>query len=398
MINKVNRVVNRVGRIIILLLSTAISILLSRLYGVEVVGQYTYLMTTITILVLLISFGTNQSMLANFSKDTVKELISTNIKLYFLTFFSVFLVVFVLYKAEMIFKSKELSFVLLILTLSFLQAISNIFKKRFIVEDKIYIYYYFDIVQYLLLISGIVTFYLLGYSKMVYILLSVYLLFSTIVLWLSRKDISFANIITSVIKKEYFTASFLVFVSSLFLTLAYKYSIFIYEADFSKSTLGYYAVVMFLIDGITLFLASVMFADINRFKNASSSFLLKYTGKFLLVALIVTLVVDVVGYKLLEMVYQVNAKEVEDMLNIMKYSISIVLVLKIVQNYFIMNKLYAYYLYNSIVFITFLFVSNYFYKGYFESVLYNYIISLFVTTVFSIVLYAKSRQVVNHVI
>jgi hypothetical protein len=155
---------------------------------------------------------------------------------------------------------------------------------------------------------------------------------------------------------------------------------------------------MFLIDGITLFLASVMFADINRFKNASGSFLLKYTGKFLLASLIVTLVVDIVGYKLLEMVYKVNDKEVEEMLNIMKYSISIVLVLKIVQNYFIMNKLYAYYLYNSVVFITFLVVSNYFHKGYFESVLYNYLFSLFVTTVFAIILYIKTRQVVNDVI
>lgn len=394
----INSMIARTGRIIILLLSIAISILMSRLYGVEMVGQYTYLMTTITILVLLIVFGTNQSILSNFSKETIPELVGTNIKLYIFTFSSIFFLTMALHEVGLVFDDKSQLFIFLVLIISFLQSITNIFKSSFVVEDKIHLYYYMDMLQYLLIIAGIVLFYIFGYKQIVYMLLYVYIIFGTVIIWINRKNISLINTVKSTIKKEYFISSFVMFISTLLLMLSYKYNIFIFEEDFSKEILGYYAIVMFLIDGITLFLVSIMFADINKFKNAENVFLLWYIGKFMLVSLIVIGFVDLFGYKLLQMVYHVSALEVKEMLSIMKYSIGVVILLKIVQNYFLMNKLYKYYLVNAISFIAILLLVNYFNAGTFENVLFNYITSLCATTLFAIMLYTKVRQGTSHVV
>jgi len=384
----ISNIVSRLGKVIILFLSMLLTMVVSRLYGVEFVGQYTYLMTILTILVLLISFGTNQSMLANFSKETIQTLVDTNIKLYLLTFICTVLGLFLLYNFEIIFDDKNIKFLVVILIISFIQAISNIFKNKCVVEDKIYLYYYYDILQYSLLILGVVIFYFLSYDDLLYILLSIYIFFSVIILFLNKSLINFAGIIRANTKKEYFTSSFLVFVSTLFLTLSHKYNVFIYESKYSEEILGLYVIAMFLIDGIVLFLASLMFADINKFKEANTSFILKYSARYLFVSVLMIVFIDLFGYKLLQVIYHVSDPRLEIILSIIKYSVVVVLILKIIQNYFIMNKLYKYYLFNSIVFIFTLMMANYLNRGTFEYVLYNYLSALLVTTMLAVFLYS----------
>ena len=65
------KTVQRFGRIATFALSFLISLVIVRLYGTEVMGNYTYLMTIITFLILLVSFGTNQTILSSFEKSNI---------------------------------------------------------------------------------------------------------------------------------------------------------------------------------------------------------------------------------------------------------------------------------------------------------------------------------------
>jgi len=389
------KIVQRFGRIATFALSFLISLIIVRLYGTEVMGNYTYLMTIITFLILLVSFGSNQTILSSFEKSNVDKAIKINIKLYLFTFTLLLIIGSVLMYFNMILKEKDFYYLLILFSVVFIAAISNIFKYTSIVKEKVEEFYFIDIGLYLSLLSCISVFSYLNID-ILFVIATAYTLFFILFYFIYKSEIHIKEILFDTkLEMSYLKNSFYSLLATVFLMLSYKFNIFYIEANYTKSELGLYVISMIMIDTIIMFLASFMLVDINKLKNSNFIYIGKYIGKYIALSILILIFINFYGYQVLELVYDVNDRRIEEFLNIMKFTIPVILVLKVIQNYFIINNKIKIYLLSGFIFLVSLLIINNLNRGDVYTIMYNYVYSSIIVVIFSLIFFLYSKKEVT---
>jgi O-antigen/teichoic acid export membrane protein len=386
------KTVQRFGRIATFALSFLISLVIVRLYGTEVMGNYTYLMTIITFLILLVSFGTNQTILSSFEKSNIDKAIKVNIKLYLFTFTVLAIVTSILMYFNMILKEKDFYYLLILFSVVFIAAISNIFKYTSIVKEKVEEFYFIDIGLYLSLLICILIFSCFNIDILFTIAIA-YAFYFILFYFIYKRDIHIKEILFDTkIEVSYLKNSFYSLLATAFLMLSYKFNIYYIEASYSKLELGLYVISMIIIDTIIMFLASFMLVDINKLKKSNFFYIGKYIGKYIVLSILILIFINFYGYQVLELVYNVNDRRIEEFLNIMKFTIPIILILKVIQNYFIINNKIKIYLLNGFIFFISLLIINGLNKGDILIVMHNYVYSSILVVAFSLVSFVYIKK------
>ena len=386
------KTVQRFGRIATFALSFLISLVIVRLYGTEVMGNYTYLMTIITFLILLVSFGTNQTILSSFEKSNIDKAIKVNIKLYLFTFTVLAIVTSILMYFNMILKEKDFYYLLILFSVVFIAAISNIFKYTSIVKEKVEEFYFIDIGLYLSLLICILIFSCFNIDILFTIAIA-YAFHFILFYFIYKRDIHIKEILFDTkIEVSYLKNSFYSLLATAFLMLSYKFNIYYIEASYSKLELGLYVISMIIIDTIIMFLASFMLVDINKLKKSNFFYIGKYIGKYIVLSILILIFINFYGYQVLELVYNVNDRRIEEFLNIMKFTIPIILILKVIQNYFIINNKIKIYLLNGFIFFISLLIINGLNKGDILIVMHNYVYSSILVVAFSLVSFVYIKK------
>ena len=379
----------RFGRIFLLGTSLLVTLLISRLYGVETIGEYNLFMTNITLMTTLITFGTNQSMLGYFDESSLGTMFNINIKLYLGVFITSIIVLFL---GNFFFKLDS-SLILCLILCAGLSSFSQIIKNTQIIINKVHVFYVFDLVLYFLIIATISLFYLLKLKLSIITIISLpYLVFGIYIVQKSIPYINYRSLIKSKIDKIYFKDSLKTLMATLVLMLSYKANVYLIEWQCGTKQLGFYAISNVLVDGIVLLLTSMMLPDFNLIKKLNFKFLKKYLFKYLMFSMGALVCVIIVGSTILSLIYNIEEDQLLPILKYLGFVIPLLTFLKIFQNIFILNKRMNFYLYVSVLLLISICVFNLVFKGGISMIICNYIVSLIIALIFAIVLFCKNRS------
>lgn len=346
-------IISKLGRPIALLLSIAVSAIIGRTMGEAALAEYGVFLGYVSLLGVFITGGVGQTMLAEFSNDETYVAVHYASVICLITS-SIVLMCYGL--TNLIFDLT--SFYLMVVLVAIVQAFIVIYKTSQVLNNKIHIFYVVDFLTYGGLACLILVFNYFDLKSVAALVFTAYLLVFLGVVSTFPKNfkhkLEYVNLLGLMRKGGWAIISVLATYASL------KFNIII-AADyfnFDVILISYLVLSMIIVDGVTLFITSFLFADINKIKNKEVTFLSCYF-KYAAVAIIFTILVYFIGVDIVIYIYDVSLpKYFRKLSEVLIWSIPALVVLKVVNYFFLLDKSYFLYVFSGLFFLVLLIVSN----------------------------------------
>jgi hypothetical protein len=380
-------IISKLGRPLALLLSIAVTAIISRTMGEAALAEYGIFLGYVSLLGIFVTGGVGQTMLAEFSNDETSEAVHYASVICLITSF----IVLVCYGlVHLIFDLK--SFYLIVVLVAIVQAFIVIYKTAQVLNNKIHVFYIVDFLTYVGLVFIILIFSYFNFKSVALLVFIAYLLVFLGLISTFPKCFKYKLVYANLLGIMRKGGGAMISVAATYCCLKFNTIIAADYFNFDIILISYLVLSMIIVDGVTLFITSFLFADINKIKNKEVTFLSCYF-KYAAVAVIFTILVYFIGVDIVIYIYDVSLPEYfRKISEVLMWSIPPLVVLKVVSYFFLLDKAYLLYMFNGLFFLTLLIVLNIIFTQSVENMALLFVIASSVTALVMGVVYAVREQ------